>query len=94
MTKKKPGKHLQFYMDCINNDCTMPSSFDCPNYGGLCNVVDMGLISYEIFKLFSEGQNPISFWATGNNRPYDNRFTFTPLRQTIVLFMAAINDEL
>lgn len=36
-----------------------------------------------------------TFWGSGVSLYDDNRlFTFTPLRQTIVLLMCAMNDEL
>lgn len=85
MPKKKVGKHLQFYMDCIIMD-EMPKE-------GLCSCAWQGYINEELLFLFKPEEASIwSFWATG-----DGGYTyksFSPLRQTIVLFMAAINNEL
>lgn len=85
MAKKKAGKHLQFYSDCINMD-EMPRS-------GLCGCAWGGYIDEELLFLFKpEYASMWSYWASGDNR-YSKK-SFSPLRQTIVLFMAAINGEL
>lgn len=103
MSKKKPGKHLQFYMDCMKNDCKMPNNGSSVIKGGLCRAVDIGHISSKIFELFSEGKNDFHYWADENylaerdifsNSDYESRFQFNSLRQTIVLFMACLNGEL
>lgn len=101
--KKKRGQHLQFYMDCMNNDCFMPMEGVSVIKGGLCRAVDTGLLSEQIFKFFSDDQNGLHYWA---DKDYEEeghilhpdfslrQFEFNSLRQTIVLFMAAINNEL
>lgn len=97
MPKKKIGKHLQFYMDCMKLEARMPyllSSYQ----GGLCSMAECNLISKKLFVLFSEDQESYSYWADGQTTKihdcFDRRSQFTELRQTIVLFMAAINNEL
>jgi len=85
MPKKKKGKHLQFYIDCINMD-EMPKQ-------GLCSCAWCGYIDEDLLILFKpEGASIWSYWAAGDDS-YSYK-SFSPLRQTIVLFMAAINNEL
>lgn len=106
MAKKKTGKHLQFYMDCMKNK-GMPRA-------GLCACAESGIISvfilhrfipnHEEITLLYEGQyliacNKDGYWGAGTkaNNSYnihEREHGFTSLRQTIVLFMAAINGEL
>lgn len=91
---KKIGKHLQFYIDCHKNK-------ELPGFG-LCYCARHGHIDSSIFELFepticdednliAEGHD-LSYWASGDEGI--NAFKFTPLRQSIILFMAAINGEL
>lgn len=95
MPKKKLGKHLQFYMDCMIADCKMPKIGYSNINGGLCRAVAQGDLSENIFKLFSCGQGIYSYWAhIGDGHSYASAYEFNPLRQTIVLFMAAISGEL
>lgn len=86
MPKKKIGKHLQFYMDCISDEI-MPQV-------GLCNCGWTGLIDGNLLLLFKpEDASVFDYWASGiKHNPC--AFNFTELRQTIVLFMAALNNEL
>lgn len=94
MRKKK--QHLDFYKSCIENNYQMPCA-------GLCHCAYRGeYISIEIFAKYlkptkeellqidKEYANSY-FWASGNLSSC--RYQFTPLRQTIVLFMAAIAGE-
>lgn len=84
---KKKGKHLQFYMYCMKNG-RMP-------FIGLCRCAYYNIISSDILdKYFTpeDFSDAISFWASGEKG--DREFVFTKLRQTIVLFMAALNNEL
>lgn len=97
MAKNKIGKHLQFYMDCMKRG-SMPCA-------GLCGCADDKDISEKMFllmeptvedyiRLNNRNMNTV-WWASGiRNRGKDRISTFTPLRQTIVLFMAALNNEL
>lgn len=86
MTKKKPGKHLQFYMDCIEEKI-MPDS-------GLCGSSWERRIDGKLLLLFKpEGVSTFDYWASG--KKHDNcYYIFTELRQTIVLLMACLNNEL
>lgn len=100
MSKKKTGKHLQFYMDCMKRG-VMPSS-------GLCiNTEDCGgPLSEELLHLFIPTDEELialakkgysaSYWGSGMiTNDYDILYdAFSQLRQTIVLFMAAISGEL
>lgn len=79
-------KHLQFYMDCMKKRQTPRD--------GLCSCAWGGYIDEELLMLFKpEWASIWSYWAAGERvRIKYNKFT--SLRQTIVLFMAAINNEL
>lgn len=86
MSNKKIGKHLQFYMNYISDEI-IPTQ-------GLCGSCRDGAIDGELLLLFKPDYVSIfDFWASGKKH-HDCKYTFTELRQTIVLFMAAINDEL
>lgn len=84
----KMGKYLKFHFECLKNG-GMPKD-------GLCNN---NLDDIQIFKptnsdleeLMNEGL-PVIYWGAGEN-PY-SLFKYTPLRQNIVLLMAAMNGEL
>lgn len=82
---KKTGKHLKFYMDCMAKR-EMPKA-------GLCCCSWCGYIDENILELF-EPHNavPFAYWAS--RRRNSCAYKFNNLRQTIVLFMAAINGEL
>jgi hypothetical protein len=92
------GRHLDFYIKCMN-DGKLPME-------GLCSCYRY--IDYEMLEdLFSPDENDIkglrekdmcyTYWASeAASDDFGEQCTrsFGPLRQTIVLFMAAINDEL
>lgn len=88
MPKKKTSKHLQFYMDCMHKG-RMPRV-------GLCSCAVHEYIDESLLETFIPDNTlttAFSFWASG--RQNKNCFyVFTPLRQTIVLLMAALNNEL
>lgn len=87
MPKKKIGQHIQFYRDCMEQT-TMPNV-------GLCRCGMYGFISDEILNDYFTPEHfidAITFWASGEKG--DHQHVFTPLRQTIVLFMACLNNEL
>ncbi len=92
MTKKKPGKHLKFYMDCMENG-KMP-------HCGLCIAAEEGIISETLLRLFEPSVELnlfrkniyLVFWASGSYKAL--AWKFTELRQTIVLLMACQNNEL
>jgi hypothetical protein len=95
------NKHLAYYEKCMESGTLQSFQGGIPN--GLCNDY---FIDQEILRLFLptlqdyeklEEQGLCGeYWASG--LPVDTDLTihsaFTPLRQTIVLFMAAINGEL
>jgi len=92
----KNKKHLEFYMKHAE-------SGKLPEYSmGLCRVATFGEIDQFLLASFEpteeddkwlewEEHNGI-FW--GSDCSGGKLGIFTPLRQTIVLFMAAMNDEL
>jgi len=85
MAKNKAGKHIRFYIDCLDKK-RMPES-------GLCACSWYGLIDEDLLIDFKpELASHFSYWASGRNIAC--YYKFTKLRQTIVLFMAAINNEL
>ncbi len=86
MAKKKSRKHLQFYMDCMTNEI-MP-------HNGLCRCAQKGLISENILELFKPDSfyAQFTYWASGEDCDFE--YSLTPLRQTIVLLMACLNNEL
>ena len=90
------GKHLDFYYNCLLHGKMQTD--------GLCVASDEGLIDLEIFNLISptdaeedylyeEGYSKL-YWGAGLPGKLWGQNQFTPLRQTIVLFMAAMNNEL
>jgi hypothetical protein len=91
-------KLINEYKKWMKNDYTMPDS-------GLCNVLenteyhDSFLFfepTIEDFLILEKENKPTIFWAFGESRLSDlNRYYhFTPLRQTIVLLICAMHDEL
>lgn len=86
MPKKKTGKHLQFYLDCVKDNYRMPSF-------GLCSCAKEGHIDISVLELFKPTDvSEYAYWASGSrNNCY---FKFTSLRQNIVLLMACLNNEL
>lgn len=92
-------KHLEFYKHCMECGTLPLNSLNSINYyGGLCGCADMGMIDPALFDLFNQFSG--TYWAYGQDTEvseydqYMNHLAFNPLRQTIVLFMAAINNEL
>lgn len=96
-------KHLQYYIDANISGGIMP-------YSGLCSAANDGAVDEELLELFyptDDNKDELisqrqllsgsrdGFWAAGVHLYHkDREFGFTPLRQTIVLLMAAINNEL
>lgn len=80
------GKNIKFYLKCMKNK-RMP-------YWGLCSSHSAGIIdSIYLFKPISTDKVlNVCYWASGTTN--SRHFEFTTLRQTIVLFMAAMNNEL
>lgn len=86
MSKKKIGKHLRFYLACIKNGHEMPKA-------GLCACAWFDFINEEILMMFKPAKAGMFSYLASLKKGQDY-YEFTGLRQTIVLFMAAINGEL
>lgn len=93
----KNKKHLEFYIKCLETG-------NLPSFG-LCGSADQGLIDATLLdqlsptatddvELYDSGLST-SYWGSGLAWLDEDKYQkFTTLRQTIVLFMAAINKEL
>ncbi len=88
-------KYLTFYNKCIK-DGKMP-------HEGLCRCFPsdkkLDLLTPKTVNEFPFYSNPDSikwaYWAAdGEGSGYQSDFKFTPLRENIVLLMAAMNNEL
>lgn len=101
MNKNK--KHLAFYTKCMETG-KMPMPGLCYVVDDKRYRLD-GEISAELLTIMSPTAPDLlrlrhdglstSFWASGfPNGHQENMCYFTPLRQTVVLFMAAMNNEL
>lgn len=96
------GKHLQFYIDCMaTGQLKYPANWVA---NGLCKSP---CINEELLALFEPTKEDFealqaqglceTWWASGLDTDTQTTIlqsAFSPLRQTIVLFMAAINGEL
>lgn len=99
----KKGIFLDFYYKTINENNNWMQWYGlCGNFDGLCcedGAQIIGLFTptkHDFEQLKAEGCN-IAFWGSGLSGDSTNTEVaslFTPLRQTICLFAAAINDEL
>jgi hypothetical protein len=89
------GKHIDFYNKCMV-DGRMPAYYDTPSQGGLCSMSEKGIIDKRLLNLFDDNFSPFQYWGDGREDTLlaDGAYLFTSLRQTIVLFMAAMNNEL
>lgn len=101
MKKKKNGKYLRFYNKYIDTG-EIPTYGLCRCFETPCGKDDKRLLLFEPTiqdekELKSEGLS-CGYWACGLVTSFFNmperRSGFTPLRQTIVLFLACINEEL
>lgn len=104
---KKDRKYLDFYESCMKTG-QLPGCGLCETFTDYIEDEE-GWIDDEpdeIFELFTPTIDDIDrlydeglcylYWASGLSERYTKKryHEFTPLRQTIVLFMAAINGEL
>jgi hypothetical protein len=99
-TKHKP--YLGFYLRNIEKKTLIDESGD--ECSGLCDGLGGWLMENSMVDLFEPTsldytnynihayEDGSGFWGSGTNE--DQRGKFTELRQTIVLFLAAMNDEL
>lgn len=104
MPKKK--KHLQFYMDCMKTKELLRAGLcECSKNGDISiRLLELFRPTNEnLVTLFKEGYIPEphshTYWSSEVkvNKYYnvfEREYKFNPLRQTIVLFMAAIAGEL
>lgn len=97
----KKKKYLKFYEDWMETGI-MPLRTDSPALGGLCGSP---IGESELFQLFTppvESHLGHIHWGYSGDADYDGnvegwnnvRYRFTPFRQTVVVFMAAMNGEL
>lgn len=88
MRNKK--KYLKFYEDCMTTG-------ELPDYG-LCNSIESYDGELMLFEPPSGLFSPYDYWGFGENPEHLSSYVvatkFTTLRQTIVLLLAAMNDEL
>lgn len=87
---KKKKVYLPFYHSCMITEL-IPKE-------GLCNCFDK---DDKLLPLFIEEDKKWQYWGYDGNKKWvldgnndEIRFTFTPMRQTVVLLMAAMNGEL
>lgn len=97
------GKHLDFYKKCMAKN-KMPYKYGIHN-GGLCGIAyNTNLIDKELLELFNPTDDDAlayrisgtGYWGYEHEDEGHGGYStkFTTLRQTIVLFMAAMNGEL
>lgn len=85
-------KYIEFYEQCMATG-KMPDSGLCfalpPELNG--EILDMVKPTIEDREVLRNEGSPVNYWG---NESYANRLSsFTPLRQTLVLLMAAIAGE-
>ena len=95
--KKNKMKHMDYHNRCMQTGETIGGY-------GLCHEALCGRIDPKTLELFEptdedkkwliwEGKS-VGYWGIDGPYDYMTYDKFTPLRQTIVLFMAAMNGEL
>lgn len=92
------GKYLKFYERCMKSG-QLPSSGLCNCFGSFCHGTKNKKLSLfdpsdeEYTRLYAHNKC-ITYWGSGlsSYAPIVG-FKFTPLRQNIVLLMAAMNNE-
>lgn len=90
-TKKKPGKYLSLYIAWMEKG-RLPSNGLCHYFQDdeLFNLIDPEKGSMETYWAYDDDDHvQDTDWSEMNRW-----FSFNPLRQTIVLLMAAMNNEL
>lgn len=91
--KKKKYSYLKDYQNWMI-DGKMPNNGLCNHYGDYEHLELMTFISpnsKEKDELFWQNNSHL-FWGSDSHK--ENRYVFTPLRQNLVLLMAALNNEL
>lgn len=91
----KKKKYLPLYYEWMRTG-NLPQNGLCNCFGtSLDETMWLPNDGFEDFNLMFPKKRDDPYWAVGECRNDANRHReFTPLRQTFVLFMAAINDEL
>lgn len=97
----KKKKYLPLYYECMETG-RLPLRDDLYDPNGLCCVGSVNQKSLKLFTPTSQDEKQLSleglcssWWASGLSVDSSELgWSFTPLRQTIVLFLAAMNDEL
>ena len=99
-------KHIEFYKACMETGY-LPLSL--PLTGGLCDCAEENLINADLLDDLSPTEEnrielrkegcPTGYWGYNVynwhlNPSIELTHKFTPLRQTVVLFMAAMSGEL
>lgn len=93
--KRKEQMHLDYYFKQMDNQELLRGCW------GLCREARCGMIDYDTLELFHPTEedrewlawegHALGYWGSGSK---DEKLgEFTPLRQTIVLFMAFIRDD-
>lgn len=94
---KKETPFLDFYKECMETG-KLPDEGLCYSFNAIDRANNLGLF-YELHPEYGSSW----YWAYGEDYVWRGltraeedviMYTFTPLRQTIVLFCAAINGEL
>ncbi len=88
--KKKKGKYLKFYNDAIKYGKMKDAGLcECFEFDGFIVLFEP---TYENKDELRDNKKSVMYWGSDNGNWLC--YKFTPLRQTIVLFMAAMNNEL
>lgn len=100
MSKNKKYNYLTFWENCMNTGMLPIASGLCDEAGECSDNLDPKLLdlfrptAYDNKWIVWEG-NSLFAWGSGVPEGHQDEWgVFTPLRQTIVLFMAAMNGDL
>jgi len=88
--------YMQFYYQCMESGC-LPDRGLCHSIGDpRRSAINPGLwvFTNKDLQLFEPIEPQLHYWGCEDYVSYDITHGFTPLRQTIVLFLAAMNNEL
>ena len=92
---RKNKKHLAFYNACMKTRSIPRDGLCCCDAYISLKLLDLFEPTISDCNQLSEQGLSVGYWASGlNSYAWGKYREFTPLRQTIVLFMAAINNEL
>lgn len=91
LAKKKPGKYLRFYERCMK-DAMLPRNGLCGSFrkSKFFKLIDPEYGLGETYWGIEQDVHVDQYSLTWDDKWY----AFSPLRQTIVLLMAAMNNEL